>query len=238
MLRDVQESAVRGAIALKESACRRGPRDIRAFIDVFRGNDLVAMVLPSQHDRELILAIFRAAAGGFDGDALGLTIESYTTPPMNVDGPVADVINPLTGRPWEQGEMNDAVKHHDALAKGWVVEALSITCANRAGDLTMMSLPYRYAGRHLVWLDPQVLPSEGHAEGVIPDAMIAAMNEPSVSVIAPLLPVERSREDRDRLCAKVMLEHFPCSVVLMSQMPPDRQRDRVRLLRAAGVPYC
>ena len=224
ILRDVETRAAAAAIRTKEHVCRRSPHDISAAVDIWRGNELVAVALPDQHERSAILDLFAYAAAGFDADAMAIVMESYVAcvdlQDLDRDSPEAEAAvlrantNPMTGALWALGEMADAVKHHDAIEKGWIEEAIVVSCANRAGDITLKLLPFRYAGKHLVWKAERHLPDNGTAEGYFADRMTKAMNAPSLSVAFNLPQGELSREERDIEVAKEIMRLVPCRVAL------------------------
>lgn len=244
LLSEIEAHAAKGATAVKEYVCRRGPRDLLACIEAYRGNELVAVTVPERHDRDLILAAFRACAVGFDADALTVVFETYVASlqhegELDMDDPEAvaavakSMVNPLTGRQWGPGEMGDAVKNHGAIEKGWVSEAVSISCANRAGDVTLLQLPYRYSGKHLVWLPRVNMPVGAVSSGRMPDMMIAAMNAPSLGTVIPYQDGTGTRAERDVWAAEMTMKALPCHVALFADATNS---DRVRVLRRAGIP--
>lgn len=243
-LDQVREAAIRNGIRQKEYVCRRRPADIRPVIDVWRGEELIATAVPRIHDRDLILRTFQMCAVGFDADALAMTFESYTTGmslPKDLDNPTPEEVaeaqrrsvNPMTGKEWRQGELSDAAKNHGGIEKGWVWEAVSISCANRAGDVVMTQLPYRYAAGHVVWENPVNAPPGMDVEGPMPEAMIGAMNAPSMAMVLPYRPDEGTRAERDVWAAEKIMAVADCRVALFSLAA---NKDRVRVLRTAGIP--
>ncbi len=242
-LDEVLDLAVAEARRVKEHVCRKRPSDIKAMVDVLRGDELIAAVVVGQHERDEILRVFRGCAIGFDADTLALTHESYasaTRLPADLDHLTEqdeeDIersrINPLTGQPWGPGEMQEAAIHHGGLEKGWVHEVLSISCANRAGDIAVTMLPYRYASRHVVWGERLDMPAGMRAEGTMPEAMVEAMNTPSLGAALPYPPTESPRAQRDVWIAEAMMQQLPCWVGLYSAAG---NRDRLRVLRAIGT---
>jgi hypothetical protein len=239
----VRESTIRAARTIKEHACRKRPTDILSVINAYRGDDQIAAVVPAKHNRTLILQVFRACAIGFDADTLALTFEAYAPAtvlpdsyhlddPAVIEAATRANTNPLTGQPWGPGEMGEAVKEHDAIENGWIHEIIGVVCANRAGDTLSTQLPFRYSGHHLVWKDRQDIPRQMEAEGVMMDAMIAAMQEPSAAQAVPYQPTEGTRAERDVLAAAIMMQKYPCRVGLASGLA---EHDRIRVLRQVGI---
>jgi hypothetical protein len=162
--------------------------DVRNTVHGFRGEDPVVLLVPNQTDRDKTLVAARVAAVAFGCDTIAFTAESWHPAQEHMD------LNPFTGRPWsEKGSyMQDAADEHDALAKGVIIECLSTTVVNRAGDLSMVTQDYEIL-RHrnalgivsygIEWHEPLVLDSrtEGvHASGIIPEALVRFMNEPTL----------------------------------------------------------
>lgn len=217
----------RSARGTKEKMTKKGPRDLQPFIVVHRGDDPVALVTLRKHERDEMLNMVSVCAGMFRADAVGLAFETWE-PGKNLEN---WNINPLTGREWAMGEMDDVVKNHDALSKGWIVENVSVMCANRAGDLAMRQMPFKYVGgKHLHWLDGEGWSSTDYDpeivahRGVMPEAMVEIMRKPDLDqVIEQVLPgLQLDRDERDYGAAKFIgsLGH----AVLIYSDADDRQR--------------
>ncbi len=134
---------------------------------------------------------------------------------------------PLTGQTWGAGEMDYAVRHHQALAKGWVQEAMTMACVNRAGDFGMTQRPFRYVGKHLVWVDGESSWSTADEDkrtavnkGIMPEAMIEFMTGRSTGQIFPV----KDRDERDASAAEFLTSKG--NVVLMYALASDHRRQR------------
>lgn len=76
-------------------------------------------------DAGAVLDAAGIAATGFRADALTVVLEGVM--------PLVDT-NPVTGQPWESGEAEDAWRHHDGAAHGWVTETQILATALRTGE--------------------------------------------------------------------------------------------------------
>lgn len=226
------------ARGLKTYVCRRGPRDITGVIHLWRGGDLVAIALPDRLERDLILQVSRASAIGLNADVIGVLHEGYGVPivgdpndPEVQAEALRRMVNPLTGRDWAPGEMGEAVRNHQALQKGWLVEVLNVIAVDSAGNVRTAILPYRYAGRHLVLGEPLRQPSTAQADGYIIDVLVDAMNAPSIAKALPRPLTESDSAHCDVEVAEALERNLACRVVLMVS---EKQQDRLRVLREAG----
>lgn len=122
-------------------------REFAPMIVVMRGGLMIAQVLPQGGAGGMIQRVAQLCAEGFGADEILLVMDSYLV--------TGDGISPLTGQEWGTGEMEFAVQHHDALAKGWVTECLTVLAVPREGAFAGWSLPYfREADRSVTWGDP------------------------------------------------------------------------------------
>jgi hypothetical protein len=99
-------------------------------------------------DRDESLELALRMAMGFDADVLVYLADSWAVTGQNNN------INPVTGAPWEQGDMAKIVEEHDGLVRGLVTETLQLLAVNRAGDLDSLSLAYTVVKHHVQWADP------------------------------------------------------------------------------------
>jgi hypothetical protein len=160
--------------------------DIAPQLVGWRGDHTVALMMPVNGAREIILRAARILAVGFGCDVIAVTTEGW--------GATDPEKNPVTGKPWEHGEMEDVALNHDGLAKGWITEFLSTTVVNRAGDVTMglqrfkVDLKTNALGirRWQLAFDESetgrvvTTSEEAAAGGYIVEELIAYMNEPDV----------------------------------------------------------
>ncbi len=214
-----------------------------AQIEVIRGDDSIALVTIDGLSREVLLRAARMTGSGFDADTLVLSFETLASvnDPDDVAAAMAGDeraqarlnINPITGRVYEHGEMQDVVDNHDALAKGWVTEQVTIVGVNRVGDVQMACLPYHYAGggKHLMWDEPK--PAFGESVGYIPDALAAGMQAPSASQLYGVVFPEQAldRDKRDIATVKYLQNNRIGAAILFADAD---QQDRLRALRRNG----
>lgn len=228
MLSDVLNSTTETIKIVKNQRCQDGPGDIQPMIEVYRGTNPVALIQLLNHERDEILAVVRAAAAGFDADAVTTCFETYA-------GRQNDTLNPLTGQVWGDGEMQDVAANHDGIAKGWVREALGITAVNRAGDYMFAHLPYHYAP-HLLWGQAGIASTFEQGEAIIvgymPKRLIAAMALPSMGVTSGRA-ARMNRTDRDLATAAFIGTMVEARVGLYAEAD---QADRITALRKFSTP--
>jgi hypothetical protein len=162
--------------------------DVRNTVHGFRGEDPVVLLVPNQTDRDKTLVAARVAAVAFGCDTIAFTAESWHPAKEHMDR------QPVHRRPWSEkgSHMQIAADEHDALAKGVIIECLSTTVVNRAGDMVLVVQDYEIL-RHrnalgivsygIEWHEPQVLDSRttgARLEGIIPEALVGFMNEPTL----------------------------------------------------------
>jgi hypothetical protein len=226
--------AIAAITDIKEATCSHGvAQDIKPVITVQRGDQLIGVT--SVHvdvSRETILSAIGTCAVGFAADVVTAAFETLASAHP-------DNINPMTGHQWRYGEIQDAVEHHEGIARGWVKEAISVTAVNRAGDAAFGYMSYRYvpdvfsgAKLRLRWTGTEtVLSTEGwDAQGYMMERMIEMMLDP---VIMPN-EVEVEPFDRDVLdaaCARFLLEHG-CDVALYVN---EDETERLEMLTRLGV---
>lgn len=210
-------------------------RDISAIVEAIRGEHPVAVISVHQHERDIILNCCSVAAGSFDADVIAMTHEGYQGLGTFIQ---SGAINPLTGRDWEAGEMNDVVANHQGIEKGWVTECLDVLVVNRAGDAAQVSQGFYYEGTELRWrkagrvfstLDPNLKPG-----GLMIEALQSFMLRPSISQVAPGISAGMPQEERDYIAAMFLDQEAGCSVFLLAD-PQDTER--VEFLNRHGVGY-
>jgi hypothetical protein len=187
---------------------------VSPVLHAYRGEHPVAVVVLNAHERDDILMAASGAAGGFDPDVLTVFFEAFRTAGSN--------INPLTGQMWQQDEMQEAVENHDAIARGWVVEVLTVLAVNRALDVAQAEIPFRFitSGESLrVHFDAPVYWSsleqpDSPPEGLFPTVLRAAMSQPPSEVAIP--DQSFGRDARDVATARILQRHIGCDVGLMS----------------------
>jgi hypothetical protein len=189
------------AMQTKEHVCRNRPKDLQPFIVANRGHEPVALVTVHEHVRDTILGVAEVVAAGFDADSIGLIFETYQER-FHPEHPERQGINPVTGLRWEQDEMAEVAAKHNGIEKGWVTENVSVVCADRAGSVGMLQLPFRYSGKHLVWMEGRDSgrwsTGDGDVEqlrGNIPNALREMMLQPSAAQVLSHLSLNRAERD-------------------------------------------
>lgn len=230
---DALEVACGGARRVKEEHVRRvkgkpDRTDIMTVVACYRGGNRVGAVF-TPPDRDRMLRIAWLAAAGFSADLLTVTMESWT-----------GTTNPLTGKDWGPGEMSDAVANHDGLAKGWITECLMTQVCNRAGDAMARNQPYILHGRVVEWLDVAQIDSNDEdmsLTGIVPEALVAAMNQPAVdhwmsrdrlaTALVDSLGLERSRAHMDVATVTALADREGNDVLVALEAKPGTVREQV-----------
>jgi hypothetical protein len=158
--------------------------DIPPILVGFRGDHPVAMMMPTGGARDTILQAGKLLIVGMGCDTVSVSTEGWRATDPHT--------NPVTGEPWEHGQMEDVAYNHDGLAKGWITEMLNIMTVNRAGDLaaglieftvTMSTNAFGIPSWTLSWGEESRWDSDGKdgtVGGVIPEELIAMMNLPDL----------------------------------------------------------
>lgn len=138
-------------------------------VHFWRGEDLVSVVLPLNHDRDLMLRFADVGASGFGADLVAISFDAYSAIVMK---------NPLTGEAWGGDEMHQAATKHKGRERGWLSDCISSIAVNRAGDQWSIQRRYRKEFPRVHWGDTTVFSSleDGlHGGGVMGDALVEAM---------------------------------------------------------------
>lgn len=226
-INDHLELAVASVRHLKEYVTANGPDDLHPIIEVWRGEDPIAVLTLRDIQRNEILHHAHMSVLGFDADALAITFEGYQGVGSAFRNPN---INPLTGKRWDFDEMQDVAINHDGIAKGWVAENLTTTIVNRAGDLAACHQAYGYREGRLVWGRAQSMTTldEGwEGGGVIPRAMVKMMEAPSGSVLFPFEQHPVTRDERDVMVAQTM-KSDSCAVALYARKSDTERLDLIK----------
>lgn len=220
-LRRKMDRAIKIARTMKEvkvaDVRRRSPRrlwetDIHPLIEGWRGEEPVVGMITEQIDRDQALLSARHLIKGFGLDTVVLVTEGWH--------PVGEYneANPMTGKRWAPGEMQDAAEHHDALGRGWLMEAINVIAVNRAGDMALRVQDYTITQREgptrveLAWgesLDSDE--GDAVAGGHVPSSLARYMNETPMDVLAAragLDPAEFGLTDPEEIRA-----HLDCATV-------------------------
>jgi hypothetical protein len=138
----------------------------------YRGRDLIAIAAVPEGDGRHAARLAGICAAGYRADLVVLVTDTWVAKSERGG------LSPLTGKPWERGEMQLLVEQHDALAKGWITEALVVLAVNRAGDAASVHLAYRQDGDRINWTDPQE--QVGNLNGLLVDSLRSAMAGPDL----------------------------------------------------------
>lgn len=191
VIRKLVNEAADQARRLKEMECEDNhDRDrrpaLRPSIQGWRGADPVALMIPSQVDRDAGLRAAYLCATGFGCDSIAFSVDTWSATTMT---------NPLTKKRWGPREMQDLADNHDGVAKGWISDGLSTFVVNRAGDLASVMQRYTLKGRdnpllgRWVWSvtwgerysDDALEPgAPDKIDGLVPEALISYMNLPTL----------------------------------------------------------
>lgn len=159
-----------------------GPEmDLLPTIQGFRGDDAVVVLMTADIDRDDALHAARICAVVFGCDAVTMVTEGWHPSPEH------GLINPVTGKEWERGEMQDVVENHDGLTRGWLTEGLTCTAANAAGDSTGAVQDYVIhedngpdgVTHTIEWKEP-FLPDDVVFGGYVVESLVSFMNDPNV----------------------------------------------------------
>lgn len=237
-IRSVKEQHV--ATRMKGKRTRAGA-DLYPTVQAFRGEESVAILTPFKVSRDAALRAAHAAAVGFGADTLAVSTDGWMVAPEHVDR------NPLTGRPWASGDAQDAVENHRGLETGLIIETLSTIVVNRAGDSagrvqTYRLLPVenatpRIVGWRVEWFDalagrvPEDARDAGQWTGIVPDALVAAMQAAPLDVIVHRagfiaeefgISAEAARAHMDAAVVKTLPEVGFEGAVLLTSDSPER----------------
>jgi hypothetical protein len=132
--------------------------DLAFYIHLFRGDELVGVVITRTGDRDTLLKAATLAAPGFAATTVTVTFESWHTTLAK---------SPLTDEDWRANEMQ-YIADTDPLAfeKGWLTECVTTVSYDRDGAAAMVSQAYRIKDEEILWEDPEVLDgSDGNTVG-------------------------------------------------------------------------
>lgn len=196
--------------------------DINNMVEGWRTGFPVVLMLPQGEDgksmRDPTLRAAYVAAVAFGCDVLSITQETWHTAGEHA------AINPITGRPWEQGQMEEVVIHHDGLAKGWIIASLLTTVVNRAGDIVGGMSDYEIVtvdGSQMVHWLTEVKAEEASFGGAMADAFIHYMNLPSMQQMMLKEAPEVVSVFRQGLSPVQMQAHQDCATVKFLAMRPE-----------------
>lgn len=166
--------------------------------------DLAPMVIPAREHQPVavihlntseprdMLRIAHIATVGYDADQIGLIMEGYVADTL---GPNGEIVNRLTGKPFEPGEMQDVALNHNGLARGLLYEAVMLVIVERSGDFVWRSLPFRAdpGSTTVSWVDFES--DEGREDAIVTTLQRIMRRE--VQSEMPPGWAQASREGRD-----------------------------------------
>jgi len=165
----------------------------RPMIMVYRDDLMIARVMPNSPGSDGGAVIHFAAqisVALFRATDLVIVMDSYHS---NL------LINPMTGKEWEHGEMNDLADNHDGRAHGWVTDSITMILEDRAGANALVEMPYSVDGKTVRWKGEPILfglpggDSSGHAGG----GRLSGLFEPPPDM--PVVPDSLTDLDAARL---------------------------------------
>lgn len=193
-----------------------GPDDIPVDVKAWRGGVPVAGAMLPTGDMEFLDAA-RFMIYALDADAVAVSLEILAGNPERED----PNLNPLTGNEFKLGEIHDLYENHDGVAKGWVLELITVMVITRGETVMRGILSYRYRDGKVEWLDHRV--ADEDTGGSIADALLKAMRKPSLSVQAQL-PAELDRNRLDIAAMAFLQEHLPEALVGLYSIAGDSER--------------
>jgi hypothetical protein len=160
---------------IKEYTTRKRPKDMLPYVMAQRANDFVSLTTLNQHDREVIVEIGAVCAAGFDADHIGLVFEIYQGAKIAGAGP----------RP-----------------EGYERQAVMCAGVNRAGDVLLRLMPFRYVDGHLYWIE-EAEKAWGGSDGTQPVGQLAKHMSRFMTTNANQIPADYplDRHERDAATA-------------------------------------
>jgi len=198
-----------GREMLEESA-RSGWMIPTTIVVERNARQVMMIVMPS--NMQMMTFISGIVLAGMNADCVRMTYDTYD--------PLIE-INPLTGEPWNEGNMGTAADEDAAVERGWIIDALGLGhVCHRAGAESIMefrSLRYRIEGRKFVVTDVvDSLPRQD-----IGEALQYALDTDQVSAteMFPRMTTDQAELSRDLMIAAKIQMQFPVQCV----MPQDEK---------------
>lgn len=228
---DIAVSATKGT---KERTVKDGQRDMLPTVLAYRGDNRIALIQGPAIDRDQMLRIVEMAVRGYEADVVSMAFESWACSKLGMAE-----LEKLGGI-----SLQEAVRLHGALGKGWVSDCLMVTAANRAGDIVARTYPYEVKGRRLHWREEFLPPHPpedigGYVPDVIRQIMLA---QPGMSAQEMQRGMEMFSSDEEQMwasrdCAvtKLMLDPpaqwqrqgFPEGVTIALGVAPGTKREQI-----------
>ncbi len=192
-----------------------------AQVIVMRDGRLVAQVMPPDGRGPVVEKVARVAAAAFGAHELVLVSDTY-----QATGP--DRLNPLTGKTWRPGEMQDIADNHDGIARGLVHEALMVYICGPAQPDRMICLPYTRRDDKVDWGEPEDLTDgkNGREELHSRFSDLFARITPDMKVPDPIAALLMSKMDATVALAFYSDETDPVMQSLKQDLDSGRLRTR------------
>lgn len=202
----------------------RADIELGPVVEGFRGNQAVIVLFPheSAPGAEEALRACWLAATAFACDTITMTTDTYMAVGDAKDGAQAkDMVNPLTGKPWGRGDMQELAMHHRGVERGWITEALMTLAVNRAGDTATATAEYKLTERkgnlsrepwvQLEWgFEHSAAETPIKMEGRVVDNVVRYMNHPT---IAQIMARAGLHAEEFGLTYEQALAHMDCAAV-------------------------
>jgi hypothetical protein len=163
------------SMTFKTTAVAEGGRDAPTpfVVSGNRGDQHVASFFPGGRDE--MLWTVRLVIGVFGCDRVAGTMDAWSC--TEGLGTGAEPLNPDTGKPFEQGDMQRAWE----AKRPWVSETLMTHGVDRVEQKMLVRVtPYRVKHRRVRYADTQEIDGLG---GLVPDALRQAMNAPDMMAV-------------------------------------------------------
>jgi hypothetical protein len=175
---EVLQAATISAKKAKVISARQKQIVLPTSVVCFRGGVPVAMV---QRDVTAgsaeVVTMTTLAANGFGADLIVVTVETW----FAVGELAGRGTNPVTGNRYQRGDMQDLVENHHGRERGWVLDAIVITVADRDGHQETELIPFKPRGRQVEWIEVEELncldahPDSTELDGFMKDQLHSIM---------------------------------------------------------------
>ena len=145
-LEDMKKDAAE-LLLLKEGWVATHPDEPDGFLSVhfYRDDDRLVGKAYLRPDRDTLLEVLAWGAYGFSADYLMFSMESYITNVME---------NPVTGKPWESGEMAVVANEYpEHVESGAVLDCFTICAFSRESSLFTEMHPFNAKNGQITWLE-------------------------------------------------------------------------------------
>jgi len=164
-----------------------------------RGDDPIGVIIPPRTDTDAGLAILKTGqlvVHLLSIDTIVLVSDTYEATIPN---------NPLTGKIWNAGEMEQVALHHNGIEKGWVTDCLTVIVFRRDGHQSSVMMPYSVKRRQVTW--KETIQVDSREPGMQMEGRLSEM----FSDVSTLPDLPFTMTDRE---AEVILTALGCVVLL------------------------